>query len=248
VHAAVAGGIIRMPPGIGYTHFTVPAESPHFPGGPPPVDPFGPLVEAIQAGRDVERNSELLYQRTYQPVCRMFQRWGFTTTESEDLTQETFFRVFKNIDRFRHDSWFKTWLYQIVKNICRNERRRRRASVRRDACREESLDELLEADAGRVASLASSEPSAEQRALGKEGLEELRRAFLRLPKQMRECFYLRLVKHLKYREIAEVKKVSIETVKAHLHQARHRLRSLLTDPALIARLMDAHRDADRGDP
>jgi RNA polymerase sigma-70 factor (ECF subfamily) len=223
----------------------VPSALPDPAAAAPAADPFRALVEAIQAGRDVERNSALLYEQTWRPVCRMFQRWGFTPEESQDLTQETFFRVFKNIDRFRHDSWFKTWLYQIGTNIYRNERRRRRAIVRRDACREESLDALLEADAGPVAGLVSPEPSAEQRAIGREGLDELQRAFARLPRQMRDCFYLRLVHRLKYREIAVVKNVSIETVKAHLHQARRRLRNLLTDPVLV-RLVEARTDDDGG--
>jgi RNA polymerase sigma-70 factor (ECF subfamily) len=45
-----------------------------------------------------------------------------------------------------------------------------------------------------------------------------------MPEQMRRCFLLRFGEEMKYREIAEVMSISIQTVKSHLHQARARLR------------------------
>ena len=50
-----------------------------------------------------------------------------------------------------------------------------------------------------------------------------------LPPQMRQAVFLRVTRDMKYREIADVMHVSIETVKAHLYQARQHLRNRLAD-------------------
>lgn len=62
------------------------------------------------------------------------------------------------------------------------------------------------------------------------GLESLRAKLDQLPPQMRRCLYLRLYHDLKYREIAALMRISIETVKAHLHQAQNRLRMFFDPP------------------
>ena len=63
----------------------------------------------------------------------------------------------------------------------------------------------------------------------RERSARLRSALQELPPQMRTCCVLRYVRGLKYQEIATVMKISIETVKAHLHQARKRLIEKLGD-------------------
>ncbi|HUP43451.1 MAG TPA: sigma factor-like helix-turn-helix DNA-binding protein, partial [Thermoanaerobaculia bacterium] len=59
-----------------------------------------------------------------------------------------------------------------------------------------------------------------------------RSAVAELPDQMRDCLTLRLYHDLAYREIAVIKKLSIETVKAHLFRARKKLEERLGDFAL----------------
>ena len=69
--------------------------------------------------------------------------------------------------------------------------------------------------------------SPAQEAYERERREALARALEGLPPQMRQVLTLRIDQDLKYREIAEVLQISIETVKAHLFQARQRLRTEL---------------------
>jgi RNA polymerase sigma-70 factor (ECF subfamily) len=64
--------------------------------------------------------------------------------------------------------------------------------------------------------------------LTEEETRLLWRAMEHLPPQMRQAVLLR-IRDLKYREIAELMHVSIETVKAHLYQARQHLRDHLAD-------------------
>jgi RNA polymerase sigma-70 factor (ECF subfamily) len=73
----------------------------------------------------------------------------------------------------------------------------------------------------------SGEPDALTSAITREQYGILREALAELPEQMRQCVRLRLKDDLKYKEIAEVMKISIETVKTHLHHAKKRLRPRL---------------------
>ena len=67
------------------------------------------------------------------------------------------------------------------------------------------------------------------RLIAEERLQQLREALLDLPPQMRQCVLLRLDQELKYREIAEVMNIAVNTVKSQLAQAKDRLRTRLEE-------------------
>ena len=185
------------------------------------------LIQQIQAGIRVEESFEKLFYR-FRPLVRsFFSRKGFSAEESRDLTQDLFFRVFKGIDTFRGESRFERWLWEIADNIYLNELRRRKAEKRHAI--EQSLDAKAESDDGSSPAMEIAAPdlSPEERVLQQQGLAVLRAAFQELPDQMRRCCILRYERGLKYQEIADEMKISIETVKAHLHQARKRLMTRL---------------------
>lgn len=186
------------------------------------------LIARLQTGIDVDASSRRLFEILRPRLISFFLRYRFSTEEAQDLTQETFFRVFRGIGTFRRESRFERWLFEIAGNVYRNELRRRGA-VKREG-RDEPLDIVMERDPVSdrpvpTSPRSGSDPLAE--VLEKERLEELRRALEAMPPQMRRCLFLRIEQGLKYREIAVVMKISIDTVKAHLHQARQRLKEEL---------------------
>ncbi|HKI06064.1 MAG TPA: sigma-70 family RNA polymerase sigma factor [Thermoanaerobaculia bacterium] len=185
------------------------------------------LVELIQAGVDVEANASKLFKRFRSKVRSFFLNKHFSPEESDDLTQDVFLRVFKGIDAFRRESRFERWLWEIAGHIYLNEIRRRRTE-KRDA-RELSLDARVETEdgTGSPLNLPSPDASPEDVVIQSERSKNLRAALKGLPDQMRRCCILRYERGLKYKEIADLMKISIETVKAHLHQARKRLIDLL---------------------
>jgi RNA polymerase sigma factor (sigma-70 family) len=69
--------------------------------------------------------------------------------------------------------------------------------------------------------------SASRAAYEKERREALAQGIQELPPQMRQVLALRIERELKHREIAAVLRISVDTVKAHLFQARQRLRAVL---------------------
>jgi RNA polymerase sigma-70 factor (ECF subfamily) len=164
--------------------------------------------------------SEDLFNRYYRPVVAFFQHKGFSTEESRDLAQETFLRVYRYRERFRGESSPVTWLFQIAANLYKNQLRSL-AAQKRDA-EEVPLD-----------STDVKDPESDDDALGLmltgERSRLLREALEELPPQMKKAVLLRVTGDMKYREIAEEMEVSIETVKAHLYQARQHLRDRLSD-------------------
>lgn len=172
--------------------------------------------------QDFMDTPEELFQRYYRPVVAFFQRRGFSFEESRDLAQETFLRVFKNMDSFRGESAVETWLFQIAGNLYKNTLRSRQTQ-KRDA-QEVSLEST---EAVGELSVKGSDPLCI--VLTGEEIRLLRDALNDLPPQMKLAVSLRVERDLKYREIADEMDVSIETVKAHLYQARQHLRDRLAN-------------------
>ena|SRR5947209_5405512 len=206
-----------------------PASSGYRPLSAEPVerDPILELIAQIQAGVRVDESSAELFKKFRPSVQSFFVRKGFSTEDSRDLTQDVFLRVFKGIATFRRESRFERWLWEIAAHIYFNEVRRRRTE-KRDGL-EQSLDAPVESDDGisPAPALSSLDPSPEEQVIKGQQSAFFRAALQELPDQMRRCCLLRYEKGLKYQEIAIVMKISIETVKAHLHQARKRLAARL---------------------
>lgn len=192
--------------------------------GMPTFDPV--LLELGEAGEDGEA---LLFRKYRRRLCRYFETRGFEQEEAQDLTQETFLRVYRGEAEFLNRAQLEGWLFEIAHNVARNAWRGRNALKR--AALEISLNEP-EADGTTPRerpdpAFLDGEADALTVAITHEQRTRLREALEELPEQMRHCVRFRLVSGLKYREIALVMKISIETVKSHLYQAKKRLKERL---------------------
>jgi RNA polymerase sigma-70 factor (ECF subfamily) len=167
---------------------------------------------------------ETLFRRHYEPVRRFFLRRHFSPDDASDLTQEVFFRVYRSIGTWRGQR-FESWLFEIAANVWHNELRRR-GTVKRKG-REDSLDEADERGVTLGETIESTERNPLDRLQERERAEDLAAEIGKLPPQMRQVFLLRYQQDRKYKEIAMLLGISIETVKAHLFQARKRLRLAL---------------------
>lgn len=199
---------------------------------PPEDDPVLRLVAKIKSGEDVEASYAELHKRFFRPLLAFFRNKGFPSEKARDLTQDVFLRVFKGIDTFRQESRFERWLFEIADNIRKNELRWQGAE-KRDGF-EQSLDATVEKDdsAGRKAvELVDPKPGTLDVMQAKERQELLHEALQELPPQMHHVCELRYVQERKYQDIADLLGISIETVKAHLHQARKRLMTKLGSEA-----------------
>lgn len=189
------------------------------------------VVEELQDGISREENFRLLFDRFWPALSRFFARCGIPRDERHDLTQETFLGIYTGIGGFRREARFETWMFSIAANVYRKHLRRQSAAKRE--AQELSLDETDPAGAAPLAQRLPDESGSvgdpEHSLLGDERTRRLLGAVDGLPERMRKCLILRVFQELSYDEIAVVMKVSPETVRSHLFQARRRLKERLAD-------------------
>jgi RNA polymerase sigma-70 factor (ECF subfamily) len=150
--------------------------------------------------------------------------------DARDLAQEVFLHVYKGLPGLRQEAQLQSWLFTISANVFKNELERQGAKKR--AAVQVPLEPFGDASGDRggpqSAPVLDPKPRPMEALLEKEKLERLRQALTELPEQMQRCIRLRLAEDKPYQEIAEALGISINTVKAHLRQARSALRVKLT--------------------
>jgi RNA polymerase sigma-70 factor (ECF subfamily) len=132
--------------------------------------------------------------------------------DAEDVTQETFLRVFRGLAGFRGDAQFETWLYRITANAAMSHLRRRGRFG----------DLLPDAEDDRLEPAASQLPA--DAPVDRQALTE---ALASLPDAMRVAVLLKDVYGLSCLEIAEMEGSTEGAVKVRLHRARKRLKDAL---------------------
>jgi len=182
-------------------------------------------IRRFQEGRDRQEAFRFLYQTYFRAIERFFSRKGLPPEDCLDLTQETFLGIYKGLDGYEHRERFAAWLYQVATTTWL--KRLRSAGTAKRAMVEVSRDGMENPEA--TLAVPGSQLDG---LLDEERRRALGEAVAGLPEQMRDCLTLRLYHQLSYSEIATVKKISIETVKAHLFRARQKLREALADFAL----------------
>lgn len=80
------------------------------------------LVEQIRL--EDEKAAEELIRRYYTSVLRYCKRQCFNLEKAEDLTQETFLKLFKNLSGYKEKGKFKAYLYTIANHLCIDESRK----------------------------------------------------------------------------------------------------------------------------
>ena len=182
-------------------------------------------IRRFQEGSDRQGAFRFLYETYFRAVERFFARKGLPPQDCLDLTQETFLGIYKGLDGYEHRQRFTAWLYRAATTTYL--KRLRTAATAKRAAVEVSRDGMENPEA----TLAVPGRQLDG-LLDEERWRALRTAVAELPEQMRDCLTLRLYHQLSYNEIAVVKKISIETVKAHLFRARKKLQEKLADFAL----------------
>jgi RNA polymerase sigma-70 factor (ECF subfamily) len=177
------------------------------------------LVRRCLAG-DEKAYRELveLYQgQVFSVVLRMVRR----REDAEDLTQETFVRMFRALDRYDPQRPFAAWLFTIASRLAIDHIRRRKVSPVSLTQREPGSGEEYDIevpDPGPTPDEVTSRTEEERRT------EELIRS---LPPHYRIVVMLRHQRDMAYEEIAEALHLPLGTVKARIHRAREILKGKL---------------------
>lgn len=181
------------------------------------LDADAQLVERCLSGQDAAWEDLVkAHSRRVYSICYRFTN---SDAESQDLTQDVFLRVFKNLRSFRSgEGLFVVWLTRLTRNLLIDHYRRTRLERATD-----SLDD----HAATLEETTAMTARPEGMLAGREASELLQAALEKLSPELRETVILRDVEEMEYREIAQVLNVPEGTVKSRLNRGRAELARIL---------------------
>jgi RNA polymerase sigma-70 factor, ECF subfamily len=134
-----------------------------------------------------------------------------------DLAQESFIKVYQNLNRFKFNSSFSTWLFKITSNLCRDKLRKKQHilttySMSEDKINKKAMENIEKAD------------NPENISISRQLSISIQEKIDQLSPKHKTVFVLREFEGLSYEEIAAVLEISVGTVKSRLSRARRSLR------------------------
>ncbi|MCL4404169.1 sigma-70 family RNA polymerase sigma factor [Patescibacteria group bacterium] len=173
------------------------------------------LVARYLAGE--EKALDELVRRYTGHIYNFIYQYVRSSQEAEDLTQDTFFKVWRNLEKFDLKRKFKVWLFQIARNTVFDFLRKKKAQVMSDLGDEESGEFEVVDDAPLPAEVFEKGEIERQ---AKKIIEDL-------PPIYQSVLSLYYVSEMNFREIAEALGEPIDTVKARHRRAIIRLKKEL---------------------
>ncbi|MBB6500535.1 RNA polymerase sigma factor [Pedobacter cryoconitis] len=166
---------------------------------------------SVESSRNEAFN--LLIKKYQEKVYWHIRRIVIDHDDADDLVQEVFIKVWKNLSKFRNDSKLYTWIYRIATNDCITFLNKKKQ--RNNVSMEDVSDELSES------LIASSYFNGDKIQM------KLQQALLILPEKQRLIFNMKYYDDLKYEEISEILGTSVGALKASFHIAVKKIETFM---------------------
>ncbi len=153
----------------------------------------------------------VLFERYSGRLYNFFVRLTFDESLSEDLTQNVFERVIRYKHSFDENHQFKSWIFQIARN------------VRMDFYKKNKIKVANEVDISKVMMMSNS---ISEKMEQEDDLKNLEKAMSQLSSEQREILVLTRFQKLKYAQVAEMMNTSEGAVKVKVHRAIKELRNV----------------------
>jgi RNA polymerase sigma-70 factor (ECF subfamily) len=157
----------------------------------------------------------LLVRKYQEKIYWHIRKMVIDHDDADDLVQETFVKVWKNIDSFREDAQLYTWIYRIATNECLNFLRKKKNKfflpindVQRELTQKLDNGHMMDGDAIQL---------------------KLQKALLKLPDKQRLVFNMKYFEEMKYEEISEITQTSVGALKANYHHAVKKIEEFLKE-------------------
>ena len=165
------------------------------------------LIEKAKEGNEGAFN--FLMNKYYPRVYASLFSFTKSKEDSEDLAQQTFVKVWQQINSFRGESAFFTWIYRIAINLAKNYV----ASSGYKKQRANTSMDMLEID-------ISSKENIESMLIHDQAIEEVKNFINTLPESLKTAYTLREVEGKSYDEISIITETPIGTVRSRIFRAR----------------------------
>ncbi len=178
--------------------------------------------QEIEIIERIKNGDEMAFQQIMSKYGERVMGLAFHFTknyqDAEDLYQETFIKVYRNINSFRFESEFFTWVYRILANQAFNYFRKSKRMTIVDPGENDYLWETIP---------AGESNEADQATLNSSLREEIDRALLQLSPQQRVVFILKHYEGKKIKDIALILDCTEGTIKRYLFRATRKLQTIL---------------------
>ena len=164
------------------------------------------IISKFADERTREEAFGLLLQKYQQKIYWHVRRMVIDHDDADDVTQDIFVKVWRNLEKFREDSQLYTWLYRIATNECITflNKKKKQNNVSLDDENSSYLSETL---------------SGSQYFDGDKAQMKLQQAILTLPEKQRLVFNMKYFEDLKYEEISDILGTTVGGLKASYHLA-----------------------------
>ena len=168
-----------------------------------------------------------LFDRHYAAAGRFIFQLGsdFTPEDVEEICQEVFLSVIKNLNSFNGESQFQTWLFRIAANKGRDYRERQQAAKRGGGRTPVSL-QAEDPETGLTIDPPSHAPAPDAELVNAEKAELVRAALDQVGEPCREIIELRYFGDLSYEELSRALKLNPKTVSSRLSKCLDRLEEI----------------------
>lgn len=179
------------------------------------------LIDKAIIDHDEQSFAELM-KRYNKPVYHMILKMVRNVDDAEDLTIEAFAKAFKNLEKFKKDYTFSTWLFRIATNNAIDFIRKKRLETM-------SLDTSFKDDSGEAVKIdvEDNELNPMEETIKSQKIELIRIFVDKLPPKYQRLVKLRYFEELSYEEIARELESPLGTIKAQLHRARELMYDLV---------------------
>ena len=173
------------------------------------------IIEKIQDEKTINYGFNFLMDKYQEKVYWVIRRMVIEHEVADDVAQETFVKVWKNIESFKGDSKLYTWIYRIATNEALNHlRKKKRRFFLPIGDVEQELRSSLDADVYYT---------------GDDIQLKLQQALLKLPEKQRLVFNMKYFEEMKFKDIAEVMEVSVGSLKAQYHHAVKKIEKFIKE-------------------
>ena len=151
----------------------------------------------------------ILVNKYYPRVYATLFSFTKSKEDSEDLSQQTFIKVWQQLDSFRGDSAFFTWVYRIAINLAKN-------FVASSGYKKQKINTSIEQAEIDISSFEDIESAV----IHKQSLKEIKNFINTLPESLKTAFTLREVEGRSYEDISAITDTPIGTVRSRIFRAR----------------------------
>lgn len=170
---------------------------------------------------------EMLVARYIKVVYRFVYKYARNREDAEDITQEIFVKVWKNLNKFNHNKKFRPWLYEIAKNTSLDFLKKKKA-IPFSHLNLEANDNFERLDDIGENTVKSPAIMVEQSLLA----NKLSAIIKILSPKYTEIISLYHEQELNFREIAEIKEESINTVKSRYRRALSLVKKIISEAGI----------------